>query len=202
MLTPVVAAGSHFILDAIPHYDNIAWNFPLGFFAVTFLLYTAWLCKDGFIVLSALLGLLPDANCHFGWSQSLAEFHRQCHFTARGEVPICFLYLEIYSCLIYCYLVITRYLPRASRSGQTAEKILSYLTAGLGSFPARLHSKPEINREHYVVKETKGKKARKDDGLESLQEGRNGKGVNRYLNPLPVRKAPLLKPGEQEAQQT
>lgn len=115
LLGPVFALGSHFFLDAIPHFDNSAWNFPLGFLAILFLLIATRRTGDPFILISALFGMLPDANHLFSASKTLLDMHQLAHFKKTFEIPISILYIEIYACLAACYLIWTRYHTKVLR---------------------------------------------------------------------------------------
>ncbi|HHV34803.1 MAG TPA: hypothetical protein GXX59_04395 [Syntrophomonadaceae bacterium] len=109
LLSPVFALGSHFLLDAIPHFDNSAWNFPLGFLAILFLLLTTKRTGDPFILISALFGILPDVNHIVIFNETMLDLHQVAHFKKTFEIPIDFLYTEMYACLAACYLIWTRY---------------------------------------------------------------------------------------------
>lgn len=141
VLAPAAAICSHFVLDAIPHFDNMAWNIPLGFLAVLFILYMAWRQRDAFILISAFFGFFPDANCYFRWSEVIFEIHKLSHFTKTGEIPIHLLYIEIYACLVYCYLALTKYLPTDESHSLDRR---GPLTQWIGSVLIGLNRKPEI----------------------------------------------------------
>jgi hypothetical protein len=143
ILAPVVAIGSHFILDAIPHFDNMAWNIPMGFLAILFILYITWRQRDIFIVINAFFGFLPDANCYFRWSEIMFEIHKLSHFTKTGDIPIHLLYIEIYTSLAYCYLVITRYLPTDENHSLNRGRSL---VQRINSVFAGFNRKPEIEQ--------------------------------------------------------
>ncbi|MGB4505315.1 MAG: hypothetical protein WBI44_10560 [Syntrophaceticus sp.] len=115
LLSPLFAFGSHFILDAIPHFDNSAWNFPLGFLAILFLLLVTKRTEDPFILVSAVFGILPDANHITVFSKTILELHKLAHFKKTFEIPIDFLYIEMYACLTACYLIWTRYAIKVKR---------------------------------------------------------------------------------------
>jgi hypothetical protein len=75
-----LALGSHFLLDAIPHYEiGAASNYILGTIAITFLFILAFFTKDYIILVAAFLGALPDLNWMLGLSQSLDNFHSFTH---------------------------------------------------------------------------------------------------------------------------
>jgi hypothetical protein len=115
LLSPVFALGSHFVLDAIPHFDNSAWNFPLGLLAILFLLLMTKRTEDPFILISALFGILPDANHIVVCSETLLDLHQLAHFKKTFEIPITFLYMEMYACLVLSYLIWTRYPTKVLR---------------------------------------------------------------------------------------
>jgi len=76
-----LAFGSHFLLDAIPHYElSLTLNYLFAIATGFFLCFAAWRRRDGFILLAAFLGVLPDINRIFGLSQGLNKVHNFFHF--------------------------------------------------------------------------------------------------------------------------
>jgi hypothetical protein len=75
-----LALGSHFLLDAIPHYEiGATSNYILGTITITFLFILAFITKDYIILVAAFLGALPDLNWMLGFSQTLDKFHSFTH---------------------------------------------------------------------------------------------------------------------------
>jgi lipid-A-disaccharide synthase-like uncharacterized protein len=146
ILGPALAFVSHFALDAIPHFDHFSWNIPLGFIAVLFLLRIAKRTRDPFFLISALFGMLPDINCLLKISNELVILHQYCHFNKTYPIPISYLYIEIYGCLVISYLISTRYSKRITRIRSNENPILTLFQKIAIIFhnlaPVRPHRKP------------------------------------------------------------
>jgi hypothetical protein len=146
ILGPTLAFASHFALDAIPHFDNFAWNIPLGFFAVLFLLRLTKRTRDPFFLISALFGMLPDINCLLKISNYIIILHQQCHFDKTYPITISYLYIEIYGCLVIGYLISIRYSKRITRIRSNENPILTLFQKIAVIFhnlaPVRPHRKP------------------------------------------------------------
>ncbi len=80
---PIVLAmafGSHFLLDAIPHYElSTLLNYILGAITFSFLVILAFYTQNYYLLVAAFLGALPDLNWILGWNQSLGQFHSFMH---------------------------------------------------------------------------------------------------------------------------
>lgn len=105
-LTAILALGSHFLLDAIPHQDGFIINAVLGIPAVVFLFYTARRRKDRGLLWAAFLGIFPDINHFFNVAPAMVKLHRSCHFFPLNRVPAYELYLEITCCIICGILIL------------------------------------------------------------------------------------------------
>lgn len=206
----VFAVGSHFILDAIPHFDSPAWNFPTGFLAVLFLLLTAKKKGDPFFLLSALFGMLPDANHLFCFSKSMLKLHQLAHFKKSFEIPISYLYIEIYACLVICYLIQTRYSKRVAprKSSNTllrnaVEKLYQMVPITFMLLnPNVPHCKPEIKERNSIVNRPPISKPRRNDRLQRLEESGYCKSVYCNIEGLPVFQTSIQKSGKKQADKT
>lgn len=101
-----LAFCSHFLLDAVPHYElSLAWNYALGLAAGIALALTSVREGDYRVLAAAFLGLLPDTNWLLGISPALTEIHRFFHFDkVHVTVPAFFLLAELAAaafCLFY-----------------------------------------------------------------------------------------------------
>jgi len=171
IMAPLLAIISHYALDAIPHYDSPAWNIPLGFLAVTFLCLTVMKNKEPFILVCALCAMLPDINNFFCFSKVLLDLHQQFHFNKSYEIPISYLYWEIYGCLIAGYLLWTRHPARnAPVRGSSCNRPLYNLYKQVLITCCRLalsimHRHPEVNNSNSIVNGPAVNKSRCNDGL-------------------------------------
>lgn len=78
----VMALGSHFLLDAIPHYEqSTKSNYIQGAITFTFLFILALYTQNYYLLVAAFLGALPDLNWILGLSKSLNKFHRFMHIS-------------------------------------------------------------------------------------------------------------------------
>ena len=76
----VIALASHFLLDAIPHYElTKRTNYILGILIGVFLLINASLYNDTFLLVAAFLGALPDLNTLFFKVQVFQNIHSRIH---------------------------------------------------------------------------------------------------------------------------
>lgn len=88
---PVVLAmalASHFVLDAIPHYElTKKVNYLLGIIVGLLLIVTALYSNDAFLIIAAFLGALPDLNTLFFKNQVLSSIHRLFHSKRKVYSP-------------------------------------------------------------------------------------------------------------------
>ena len=208
IMAPLLAIISHYALDAIPHYDSPAWNIPLGFLAVIFLYLTVIKNKEPFILVCALCGMLPDINSFFCFSSVLLDLHQRFHFDKTYEIPISYLYWEIYGCLITGYLLWTRYPVRtAPIRGNPCNRPLYNLYKQVLITCYRLafsgtHSKQEVNHSDRIVNGPAVNKSRSNDVLQGLEKGGYGHSINCDLKGLAVIQSTILNTGKQEGDQT
>ena len=84
-----LAFGSHFLLDAVPHYElSYNWNRILVVGAGLFLVVLAR--QDWRILLAAFLALLPDLIWEYGLSGSFAQIHNSLHTPWNGPFYLFF----------------------------------------------------------------------------------------------------------------
>jgi len=80
-----LAFVSHFVLDAIPHYElTKKANYILGIIGGLYLLITALLHKDASLLIATFLGALPDLNTLFFKGRLLNRIHSRIH--SKGKV--------------------------------------------------------------------------------------------------------------------
>ena len=83
-----LALVSHFVLDAIPHYDlTKKANYILGIVVGFFVLITALNDKDAFLLIAAFLGALPDLNTLFLKIRAVQRIHNGIHFKYKIYNP-------------------------------------------------------------------------------------------------------------------
>lgn len=103
----LLAFLSHFLLDAIPHYElSIEWNLALGACAGVFLLERARTRGDYKIIIAAVLGGLPDGNWMLKVSPFLSGIHNFFHFKKIFPVPVFFLLFEAVFAFSCAYLIV------------------------------------------------------------------------------------------------
>lgn len=100
----VMAFGSHFLLDAIPHsHLSRKWNFVLGAAACSCLLNTGLLGKDYLLLLAAFLGALPDLVNQTGLSAYFSKIHN-LHYS-KIRLPKHFALVELlFSAILLIYV--------------------------------------------------------------------------------------------------
>ncbi len=90
-----LAFCSHFLLDAVPHYElSMPWQYALGAVAGLFILLIAWRTGDLYPFLAGIAGALPDAICISGISPAFNRLHDFFHFKAAFPVPFHLIYQE------------------------------------------------------------------------------------------------------------
>lgn len=83
-----MALASHFVLDAIPHYElTRKVNYILGIIVGAFLIITALLNKDALLLMAAFLGALPDLNTLVFKNYWLMGTHRRIHSKRKVYRP-------------------------------------------------------------------------------------------------------------------
>lgn len=86
---------SHFLLDAMPHYElSMTWNYLLAAAASVFLLITAKAQRDYKIFVAGILGGLPDLNWLLHISPLLSSIHHLFHFKKLFPVPFFIFFFE------------------------------------------------------------------------------------------------------------
>jgi len=93
----VLAFSSHFLLDAVKHFEvSLTWNLFLVLLTGLFLFRTTLYQKDYFLLAAAITGIIPDLNWILDLSPGLSEIHRYFHFVKITYVPVYFLFLEFF----------------------------------------------------------------------------------------------------------
>lgn len=102
----VLAFLTHFLLDAVPHYDlEMQWNYILGACAGAFLLIIGKWQGDYKILIAGLMGVLPDVNQVLQFNSSLSDIHNIFHFKKLYPVSKALLTVEMLF-LIICIIII------------------------------------------------------------------------------------------------
>ena len=105
----LLAFLSHFLLDAVPHYElSLNWNFVLAAAALICLCRQGYVLKDYLIIAAGLMGVLADLNWLFGISSSLSSLHSLIHFKHTYPVSPLLLFLELTIALICVYLLLRK----------------------------------------------------------------------------------------------
>ena len=101
------AFASHFILDAIPHYElTLNTNLILLAAAGLFIAYISFLRRDIFISAAAFLGLLPDLIWVFELNSTLINIHSYFHFKKTYPIPPTFLLFELALLLLFLAILV------------------------------------------------------------------------------------------------
>jgi hypothetical protein len=91
---PAVTFGSHFLLDAAPHYGmRRDWNYLLSAATGTFLIFKGLKQKDCFLLPAVFFGILPDVIDKLGLSMTFSKIHDSHYF--KGQAPNYFLVIEL-----------------------------------------------------------------------------------------------------------
>lgn len=91
-----LAFASHFLLDAIPHFELVMpWQYALAAVAALFILLVARRSGVPFLFLGGIAGALPDAICASGISPAFIRLHTFFHFKPLFPVSVQLLYLEL-----------------------------------------------------------------------------------------------------------
>jgi hypothetical protein len=89
-----LAFGSHFLLDAIPHYGlSRPWNYALSATAGACIVYKGWRSQDYPLLAAAFFGVLPDIINKLGFSSGFSKIHGL--FYARKQAPAYYLLIEL-----------------------------------------------------------------------------------------------------------
>lgn len=101
------AFASHFILDAIPHYElTLNTNLILVAAAGLFIAYISFLRKDIYISAAALLGLLPDLIWVFNLNSAVINIHNYFHFKKTYPIPLTFLLIELAILILFLVILV------------------------------------------------------------------------------------------------
>lgn len=107
----LLALGSHFILDAIPHFElSLFTNYLLAILTGLIIFLRAWQKNDYIIFLAVFMAALPDINWIIGLSKEISKVHRYFHF--KGFVGPYFFFIEAVLACIFTQI----YLGKWSKS--------------------------------------------------------------------------------------
>jgi len=102
-----LAFCSHFLLDAVPHYElSMPWQYALAAVAGLFILLVVWCTGDPYPFLAGLAGALPDVICILGISPAFTQLHNFFHFKATFTVPLYAAYLEAAFDLLLAFFLV------------------------------------------------------------------------------------------------
>lgn len=100
---------THFLLDAIPHFElNMQWNYLLGACAGAFLLYMGKRQGDYKILIAGLLGVLPDIYLLLVPGSSFYAIHNIFHFKKLYPVSKTYLTAEMLFLLTCGIIILTK----------------------------------------------------------------------------------------------
>jgi hypothetical protein len=106
------ALASHYVLDAIPHYElMMRWNLLLGGAAGLFLLFLTWQKKDPWLLVAGILGGYPDFNWLLRLSDTMDRFHNRVHYSATS-LPIWAMVVIETIALALCVTAVVKYSRR------------------------------------------------------------------------------------------
>lgn len=90
-----LAFCSHFLLDAVPHYElSMPWQYALAAIAGLYILLIARRTGSTYLFLAGIVSALPDVICISGISPAFVQLHNFFHFKATFTVPLQASYLE------------------------------------------------------------------------------------------------------------
>lgn len=96
-----LAFGSHFLLDAIPHYElRRKWNYAFSALTGIYLCCRGWQEQDGFLLLAVFFGILPDVLNKLYVSPAFSKVHSFFHFKKKSRIPSHYLMAELFAYLI------------------------------------------------------------------------------------------------------
>ena len=102
-----MALVSHFVLDAIPHYElTKKANYFLGIIGGLFLLIIALQHKDASLLIATFLGALPDLNTLLFKNRLLNSIHSRIHSKCKIYSPWASIGFEL-TLSIACILLLT-----------------------------------------------------------------------------------------------
>ncbi|MFX4262550.1 hypothetical protein ACOBQJ_10140 [Pelotomaculum propionicicum] len=102
----VLAFLSHFLLDAVPHFDlAVQWNYIPAAGAGAYLLLIGKWQGDYKIIIAGLLGVLPDIYLILQPGSGFSVFHNIFHFKKLNPVPITLFTVET-AFLVFCVIMV------------------------------------------------------------------------------------------------
>ena len=100
---------THFLLDAVPHFDlDMQWNYLLGACAGAFLLYIGKRQGDYKILIAGLLGVLPDIYLVLQPGSNFSAIHNIFHFKELHPVSKTYLTAEMLFLFICGIMILTK----------------------------------------------------------------------------------------------